>query len=74
MSKAKPISIILHGPKTEEGIRTLRCQTAEIQAEYVLDAIRKLSVSPEQKLELLNAVIAAAKSKANFDSSDCASE
>lgn len=62
MSKPKPISIILHLPSAEEDNLMLLRQTAEMHAEYVLETIHNLSIPSEQKLELVNAVIAAAKS------------
>lgn len=55
-----PIHIIFHYPKTEEGKRELAQRAASVHADMVSRHIQKLTCPSEQKIELLDAVIAAA--------------
>ena len=55
-----PIHIIVHYPKTEEGKRELAQRAAGVHADMVSRHIQKLTCPSEQKMELLDAVIAAA--------------
>ncbi len=58
-----PIHIIVHYPKTEEGKRELAQRAASVHADMVSRHIQKLNCPSKQKIELLNAVIAAAGQK-----------
>ena len=62
--KSTPINVIVHYPKTEEGQRELAARVADVHADFVNRKIQSLNCPTEQKLELLDAVIAAAKKRA----------
>ena len=57
--KCAPINIIVHYPKTEEGNRELERKVAEVHADMVTQYLNKLNCPSQQKLQLLDAVIAA---------------
>ena len=59
--KCAPINIVVHYPKTEEGKRELARRVATVHADMVNEYLRKLNCPSEQKLKLLDAVIAATK-------------
>lgn len=63
--KSAPINIVVHYPKTEEGKQELAERVADVHADMVTRHIQKLNCPSEQKIELLDAVIAtASKEKA----------
>lgn len=57
MRTGTPIRIIVHSPQNEAGKKELARRVAELYADCVLGTIRGLDCSPEQKRELLQAVI-----------------
>ena len=57
--KCAPINIVVHYPKTEEGKRELERRVAEVHADMVTQYLNKLNCPSQQKLQLLDAVIAA---------------
>lgn len=57
MKPSESIKVIVHYPKTEEGKRELARRVATAHADFVISSINKLNCPPEQKLELLQAVI-----------------
>lgn len=59
-----PIHMIVHYPKTEEGKLELARRVSDVHADMVHQTIQRLNCPSEQKLELLDAVIATAKKKA----------
>lgn len=59
--KCAPINVIVHYPKTKEGLNELAERAAVVHAETVNRHIQKLNCPPEQKAKLLDAVIATAK-------------
>lgn len=52
-----PINVIVHYPKTEEGMRELRRRVASVRADMVLNSISKLDCPTSQKERLLDAII-----------------
>jgi len=63
MRKSAPINIIVHYPKTEEGMRELRRRVASVRADIVMDQIRKLDWPISEKIRLVDAIIADAKAE-----------
>ncbi|MFR5527796.1 MAG: hypothetical protein ACLTJG_23210 [[Clostridium] innocuum] len=59
--KSAPINVIIYSPKTEQGKRELTERVADIHADRVNQYIEKLNCPSDQKVELLDAVIAFAK-------------
>lgn len=55
--KCKPINVIVHYPKTEEGKLELAKRVACIRADYILNYIRKLDCPSWQKEKLVDAII-----------------
>ena len=51
------VKIIVHYPKSQEGINILQKKVAAIHAETVLKYIDKLPGPKEQKLRLINTII-----------------
>ena len=62
--KSAPINVIVHYPKTEQGKRELAERVAGVHADMVNQYIKKLNCPSDQKVELLDAVIASAKKEA----------
>ena len=58
--KSAQINLIVCYPKTEEGRRELAERVAGAHADFVNQYIRKLNCPPEQKVKLLNKIIASA--------------
>ena len=58
--KSAPINVIVHYPKTEQGKRELAKQVAGVHADMVNQYIKNLNCPSDQKVELLDAVIASA--------------
>ena len=61
--KMAPINLIMHYPKTEAGKLELAQRVAEVHASAVTQRLKELNCPTSQKLELLDAVIATAKSR-----------
>lgn len=61
MRKCAPINVIVHYPKTETGKEELARRVAAVHADYVTEAVCKLSCPLPQKLALLDAVIKSVK-------------
>ena len=61
--KPNPINVIVHYPQTDEGKRILARRMAGVHADWVCDKMKKLNCPAEQKTQLFNAVMAAAKRK-----------
>lgn len=58
MTKRQEFEIIIHFPDTEEEMTELRRRVAIIQAQAVLTKISKLPIPTDQKLQLVDAIIA----------------
>ena len=58
--KSAPINVIVHYPKTEEGMRELAVRVASVHADMVNQYINKMNCPSEQKVQLLDAVIKSA--------------
>ena len=65
MRKAKPIQIIVHYPQEAEGRQELARRVAEVHADAVTARIKRLPCSAAQKQQLLDALIADARERAN---------
>lgn len=61
--KMAPINLIMHFPKTEVGKRELAQRVSDVHASAVTQRLKELKCPTSQKLELLDAVIATAKSR-----------
>ncbi|MGN1313457.1 MAG: hypothetical protein ACI4VG_00410 [Lachnospiraceae bacterium] len=57
--KSAPINVIIHYPKTIEGQCELAERVANVHASLVNRHIQKLNCPSEQKVQLLDAIIAA---------------
>lgn len=57
MRRSAPIRVVVHGPGTGAGRQELARRAAEVHAEFVADAVRRLDCPARQKLELLQAVM-----------------
>ena len=62
--KSAPINVVVHYPKTEAGKRELAERVADVHADMVNQYIKNLNCPSDQKVELLDAVIASAKKEA----------
>ncbi len=63
IAKSAPINMIIYYPKSEEGKKLLTHRVAQVHADSVIDRIKRLNCSSEQKMKLLNAVQNAAKNE-----------
>ena len=61
MQTHTPISVLVHTPATEAGIRELRRRVAGVHADFILTAIQTQTCPTRQKLELLQSVMDTAK-------------
>lgn len=61
MKRYAPINLIVHYPNTEAGKQELSKRIAQVHAESVGTYINHLNCPASQKLQLLNAIIAAAQ-------------
>ena len=57
MAKQAPINIIMHHPTSDAGRAELAVRVAQVHADAVIGAIRRLNCPQEQQLQLLDAVI-----------------
>lgn len=62
--KGTPINVIVYYPKTEQGKRELAERVADIHADMVNQYIKKQNHPSDQKVVLLDAVIASVKKEA----------
>ena len=63
MPKSQPIKLVMHYPKTEEGIRQLSQQVAEAHAEAVIHKISSTRSSVKEKIAMMQAVANTAKTE-----------
>ena len=61
MKKFAPVNVIVHYPKSQKGQRELRRRVAIVHADAVLNSINKLKCPQDQKIKLLDAIIADVK-------------
>ena len=61
MKRYAPINLMIHFPNTEEAKLELAKHVARVHAESVSTYIKRLNCPADQKLQLLNAIIAAAQ-------------
>ena len=61
--KSAPINVMVYYPKTEAGKRELAQRVAGVHADFVNQYIKKMNCPSEQKVQLLNAVIADASGR-----------
>ena len=57
MRRNAPMRVVVHYPGTGAGRQELARRAAEVHAEFVADAVRRLECPARQKLELLQAVM-----------------
>ena len=57
MRRNAPMRVVVHYPGTGAGRQELARRAAEVHAEFVADALRRLDCPARQKLELLQAVM-----------------
>lgn len=62
MPKSQPFKIVMHYPKTEEGMRQLTQRVAHAHADAVIHKVNGTRGSVRERIELMKAVINAAKS------------
>jgi len=63
MRKYAPINIVVHYPKTEQGMAELARRVAEVHADAVDYKLKRLNCPTSQKIALLEAVIQTVKQK-----------
>ena len=63
MPKSQPFKIVMHYPKTEEGIRQLTQRVAQAHADAVIHKVNGTRGSVKERIELMKAVTNAAKSE-----------
>lgn len=61
MKRYAPINLMIHHPNTEEAKLELAKHVAQVHAESVSASIKRLNCPANQKLLLLNTIIAAAQ-------------
>ena len=64
MRKSAPVHVTVYYPNTAEGQRELARRAANVHADMVSGALRRLDCPAQQKLALLDAVIADTKERA----------
>lgn len=64
MRKMAPVNLIMYYPKTEAGKAELAVRISDVHAAAVNQRLKSLNCSTSQKLELLDAVIAAVQQNA----------
>ena len=60
------MTVIVHMPSDDTVLHRLREKAAEYHAESIIESIKGMNLSKEQKKELLEAIIAEIKSKETF--------
>lgn len=63
MPKNQPFKIVMHYPKSEEGMRQLTQRVAQAHADAVIHKVNGTRGSVREKIELMKAVNTAAKSE-----------
>lgn len=63
MPKSQPFKIVMHYPKTEEGMRQLTQRVAQAHADAVIHKVNGTRGSVRERIELMKAVNNAAKSE-----------
>lgn len=63
MGKSQEIQVVVHYPKTEEGMRQLSRRVAEAHADAVIHKINGTRCSVKERVALMRAVTNAAKAK-----------
>lgn len=63
MGKSQEIQVVVHYPKTEEGMRQLSQRVAEAHADAVIHKINGTRCSVKERITLMRAVTNAAKTK-----------
>lgn len=63
MPKSQPFKIVMHYPKTEDGIRQLSQRVAQAHADAVIHKVNGTRGSVRERIELMKAVNNAAKSE-----------
>lgn len=70
MPKSQPFKIVMHYPKTEDGIRQLTQRVAKAHADAAIHKVNGTLGSVRERIELIKAVTNAAKSKRPSPASD----
>ncbi len=63
MRKHVPVNILVHHPSTDTGREELARRVAQIHADAVTARIQHLNCPAEQKMQLLDAIIADARTR-----------
>lgn len=63
MPKSQPFKIVMHYPKTEEGMRQLTQRVAQAHADAVIHKVNGTRGSVRERIELMKAVNNAAKNE-----------
>ena len=63
MPKSQPLKIVMHYPKSEEGMRQLTQRVAQAHADAVIHKVNGTRGSVRERIELMKAVNNAAKSE-----------
>lgn len=63
MPKSQPFKIVMHYPKTEEGMRQLTQRVAQAHADAAIHKVNGTRGSVRERIELMKAVNNAAKSE-----------
>ena len=63
MPKSQPFKIVMHYPKTEEGMHQLSQRVAQAHADAVIHKVNGTRGSVRERIELMKAVNNAAKSE-----------
>lgn len=63
MPKSQPIKLVMHYPKTEEGMRQLSLRVAQAHAEAVVHKISSARSSVKEKIAMMQAVANTAKTE-----------
>ena len=59
MKRYAPVNLVVHFPSTEAARQELSKRVAQVHAESVITYIKRLNCPADQKLQLLNTIIAA---------------
>lgn len=70
MPKSQPFKIVIHYPKTEEGIRQLTQRVAQGHADAVIHKVNGTRGSVRERMELMKAVTNAARSEGPSPAND----
>lgn len=70
MPKSQPFKIVMHYPKTEEGMRQLTQRVAQAHVDAVIHKVNGTRGSVRERIELMKAVTNAAKNERIVPSND----